>query len=80
METEHVQKVSERSVTLSKWIKEPMILLTMSAVITNSASIALIKASDTILQEGNFSSYWVQFFFMCTYAMWLGIAGLSALN
>ena len=49
MEPERVEEISERSVTLSKWVKQPMLLLTMSAVITNSASIALIKTADTIL-------------------------------
>ena len=58
MDREQLNQVSERSMGLKWCLKVPMVMLIFLAAIISGTSILLLKIVDTIVQKGDFGSYW----------------------
>jgi len=60
MPYDRVIQVSERSTKLKWFLKMPMVMLIFLASIVSGTSILLLKILDTIVQMGDFATYWYQ--------------------
>ena len=59
MPQERILEVSERSKHLKWFLKFPMVMLIFVASIVSGTSILLLKITDTIVQMGDFGTYWM---------------------
>ena len=64
MPHERLIEVSERSRNLKWFLKVPMVMLIFLASIVSGTSILLLKIADTIVQMGDFGTYWYQLIFV----------------
>ena len=58
MPQERLNQVSERSKNLKSVLKVPFVMLIFLASILSGTSILLLKIADTIVQMGDFGTYW----------------------
>ena len=58
MPQERLNQVSERTKNLKTVLKVPFVMLIFLASILSGTSILLLKIADTIVQMGDFGTYW----------------------
>ena len=58
MPQERLNQVSERTKNLKAVLKVPFVMLIFLASILSGTSILLLKIADTIVQMGDFGTYW----------------------
>ena len=58
MPQERLNQISERTKNLKMFLKVPFVMLIFLASILSGTSILLLKIADTIVQMGDFGTYW----------------------
>ena len=80
MPQDRLAQVSERSKNLKWTLKLPMIMLIFLASIVSGTSILLLKIADTIVQMGDFGTYWFQLIIVGALIAFTGDSQLQYLN
>ena len=60
MPQERILQISERSKHIKWFLKFPMVMLIFLASVVSGTSVLLLKIADTIIQMGDFGTYWLQ--------------------